>query len=196
MKPDISLDRFINNPELVKRYIADSVSKDVARIEFRTFDEGLCDATLFSISKDQVEGEFEALITLLNHQLHFDHEWTMAHADTDNADSILQVWMQPEVMRFSFKELSTAQVHEQMDWIIEAIQRRLVEARESGTMTNDPGRWGVFVNNKPVPIETGLRELGIADAVSGAGLNLEWNSVDVMYQTDKHHVLFSWGTAA
>jgi hypothetical protein len=192
----VSLNEFKSNLNLVKAYIVESSSKSVTRIEYRTFDEGMCDANLFVLPKAEAKDDFEAFITLCNFQLHFYEDWLLTDTTWENADSIVNLWMQPEVEGYSFVFLSPAEVHKEVDWVIRAIKKLLSENQFSEKKAKDLERWGVYVNGESTSIDTTLDNFGISKVISGIGFNLEWNSIDIMYQTQDSYVLFSWGTGA
>ncbi len=191
METKVSLSEFKSNLDLVKTYIANSSTKKFTCIEYRTFDEGMCEANIFVLPKSEVADEFEAFVTLCNFQLHFYEEWMLSDTTAENADSILNLWMQPEVEGYLYETLSSIKVHKEIDWIISSIIKLLSEER-----VGDLERWGIFVNDERVTGKATLSDLGIDEIVSGIGFDLEWNSIDIMYQTESDYVFFSWGTGA
>lgn len=192
----VSLSEFKSNLELVKTYIANSSTKKLTRIEYRTFDEGICDANLFVIPKSEVADEFEAFVHLCNFQLHFYEDWMLSDTTSENANSILNLWMQPEVEGYLYNSLSSSEVHKEIDWIISSIIKLLSDDALSSKKSRNPDRWGIFVNGERVSNETLLSDIGLDEVIGGIGFDLEWNSVDVMYQTESDYVFFSWGTGA
>jgi len=54
MKYEVSLDSFNENIDFVKKSIFRNINKKIKTIEFRTLDEGLCDAIYFICSKEEV----------------------------------------------------------------------------------------------------------------------------------------------
>ena len=196
MESKISLSEFKSNLELVETYIANSSTKKLTRIEYRTFDEGMCDANLFVISKSEIADEFEAFVTLCNFQLHFYEEWSLSDTTSENANSILNLWVQPEIESYLFDKLSSSEVHQEIDWIINSIIKLLSDDSLLLKRARDPDRWGVFVNEERFSSETALLDIGINEILCGIGFALEWNSVDIMYQTKNDYVFFSWGSGA
>lgn len=196
MNSKVSLSEFKSSLNLVKTYIENSSTKCVTRIEYRTFHEGMCEADLFILPKNEVKDEFEAFVTLCTYQLHFYEEWVLADTAAKYGDSILNNWMLPEVERYAYASLSSDDVHNEVDSIIRSILDLLNDSALIEERSKDPSRWGVFKNDERVPSETVLSDFGIDGIVSGIGFNLEWNSVDIMYFTDKDYVFFSWGTGA
>ena len=196
MESKLSLREFKSNLEMVKAAIADTATKNVMRIEFRTFDEGMCEADLFVLPKREVADEFEAFVTLCTYQLHFYEEWLLTDTTSEEAESIVNLWMQPEVEGFLFKPLSPAEVHKEIDWIIDSILRLLSDQGLSKKRAKYPERWGVYVNGEPISNKTTLEDLGVHDIVSGIGFDLVWNSIQIMYQTADDYVFFSWSTGA
>ena len=196
MESNVSLNEFKSNLDLVKTYIAETSAKPVTRIEYRTCDESLCDANLFVLPKVNTKDDFEAFVTLCNFQLHFYQEWLLTDTTSENADLIVNLWMQPEVEEYCFEALSPDRIHKEMDWVIQAIQEMLSENQISEKRVKYPAHWGVYVNGESVPVDTTLDELGIGEVISGVGFNLECNSIGILFQTLDSYVLFSWGTGA
>lgn len=196
MERKVSLNEFKLNLDLVKNYIAETSAKPIDRVEYRSCDESMCDANFFVLPKVNTKDDFEAFVTLCNFQLHFYQEWLLSDTTSENADLIVNRWMQPEVERYCFEALSSDRIHKEMDWIIQAIQELLSENKISEKKVKFPTRWGVYVNGESVSIDTTLDELGIGGAISGVGFNLECNSIDILYQTLDSYVFFSWGTGA
>jgi hypothetical protein len=196
VKSKVTLSEFKSNLDLVKAYIIESSTKPVTCIEYRTFDEGMSDANLFVLPKENAKDDFEAFITLVNFQLHFYEEWSLTDSTSESVNSIINLWMLPEIEKHSFETLSPAQVHKEIDSIIKQINILHIENKYKEEAPINHERWGVYVNDENVPIETTLEDLGINDVISGIGLDLEWNSIDIMYQTPSSYVYFSWGTGA
>ncbi|AUI87915.1 hypothetical protein BS333_16120 [Vibrio azureus] len=196
MESKISLSEFKSNLELVETYIANSSTKKLTRIEYRSFDEGMCDANLFVISKSEVADELEAFVTLCNFQLHFYEEWSLSDTTSENANSILNLWVQPDIESYLFDTLSSSEVHQEIDWIINSIIKLLSDDSLLLKRVRDPDRWGVFVNGERISSETALSDIGLKEIICGIGFALEWNSVDIMYQTKNDYIFFSWGSGA
>lgn len=193
MKSRISLNEFTENLELVRAYIANSPAKNFTCVEYRTFNEGMCEANFFVIPKSEVVDEFEAFIALCNYQIHFYEEWVLSGTTPEYIDSVLNRWMHPEVEGYLYKSLSSDEIHKEIDWIINEI-RQLFPDDEFLKNCIDSDRWGVFVNKERISSKTTLSDLGLDKVTGGVGLNLEWNSVDIIYQTESDYVFFSWAT--
>lgn len=192
----IWLEDFQSNLNLVKKYISESERKTVTRIEFRTFDEGMCDANLFTCLKSEVKNQFDAFVTLCNYQRLFHDGWLLGETNSERSDSIVNLWMQPEIEGYSFELLSGEQVHREIDWIIDAILKILHDSKNSEKLIKDPRRWGIYVDGKVAPAETSLKNLDINKITSGIGFDLDWNSIQIMYETPSAYVFFSWSTGA
>jgi len=174
MESEISLDEFISNIELVKKQVAEASRKLVTRIEYRTHDEGMCNANIFVISKDKVQNQFEAFVTLC----------------TLSADAIFKLWMLPEMEAYTFEALSIEQIHGQIHWVIGETLKLLADYEGSKETDQYPDLWGVYVNDEAIPIDSTLDDLGLGQILSGIGLDLKWNSVEIMYETPSSYVFF------
>jgi hypothetical protein len=195
MESEISLSEFTSNIELVKTYIAEASHKSVTRIEYRTFDEGMCGADIFVIDKDKVHHKFEAFVTLCTFYLH-SKEWPLTDINSKSADTIFKLWMLTEVEAYTFEALSIEQIHGQINWVIGEILKLLADYKGSKETDQYPDLWGVYVNDEAIPIDSTLDDLGLGEILSGIGLDLKWNSVEIMYETPSSYVFFSWETGA
>ena len=192
----ISKEVIEENIDLVKSYILKTKFKEVSRIEYRTFDEGVCDAYIFTIAKSSIVDGIDAFTTLYNSALHFFEYWELSDTTKEDADNITDLWMLPEINKYTFKKLSKDDVHKEIDSLIYTIKSVIKDSVRSGKYKQDPNRWGVYLNNKEFSIDTNFSELGVGEVISGISLEQEFNSVEIMFQTDDLYALFSWGTGA
>lgn len=190
------MSRFKSDLDLVKTYVANIADKNLTHIEYRTCDESMCSIDICMIAKTDVIDEFEAFIHLCNYQIHVIDNWKLSETTIDNAGLILDNFLLPEVANYLFKPLSSNDVHESIDWVIESVLKLLSDNELVEQKTEYPELWGIFRNGKRMADDTTLSDLGINNIVSGVGFDLEWNSIELMYETDSCYVLFSWGTGA
>ncbi|MFM2476834.1 hypothetical protein [Celerinatantimonas sp. MCCC 1A17872] len=190
------LTEFQSNPDLVKRYIALCAEIVPRCIEYRTCDEGMCNANLFVLPKKRVTDSFQAFVLLLNYQLHFYEQWPLTETTLDNAEQIYNLWLLPEVKAYSYKEISSKDIHIQIDGIIKGFQALLTDSKMAEKIQANQEQWGVFVNAHRADDSSSLADFGIDEIISGVGFELEWNAVELMYQTEYDYVYFSWATGA
>ena len=112
------LNEFKSNLDFVQTLIANAGSYKYTRVEYRTFDEGMCDACFFILPKTEVKNEFEAFIILCTIQLHFFEEWNLKETTSKHADSVLNLWLLPEVNSYEFITMSSEQIHREIGGII------------------------------------------------------------------------------
>lgn len=196
MKFNLSKSRFKSNLGLVKNYIANISNKNLTHIEYRSCDEGVCNIDICTIPKTDVIDEFEAFIHLCNYQIHIIDDWKLTDTTLDNAGLILENFLQPEAESYLFKPLSSSNVHESVDWAIESVLELLSNNELVEKKAKYPEQWGIFKDGKRLADDTTLSDLGINNIVSGIGFNLEWNSVELMFDTEDYYVLFTWATGA
>jgi len=190
MEFSVFLREIKSNPELIKAYIENSSTKKLTHIEFRTHDE----ANIFVLPKSEVLVDFEAFVTLYSIQLHFFEGWTLSDNTSEDVDNILNLWLQPESEEYLYKEMSSTEVHKEIDWVIGSTIKLLSEDDLSEKKARNPARWGVYVNGERITSGTTLFDLGIDEIISGVCFYLEWNAIMIMYQTETDYVLFCWGT--
>ena len=196
MNSSLSVSKFKSNIELVMKYIANISNKNITHIEYRTRDESIGNIDIFMISKTDVIDEFEAFIHLCNYQIHFIDSWKLSETTLSNAGLILENFLLPEIANYLFRPLRSSDVTESIDWVIESALKLLSDSELVENKAKYPEYWGVFKNGIRMPDDTTIVSLGISNIVSGVGFDLEWNSVELMYESDSYYVLFSWGTGA
>lgn len=194
MNSKISSEYLCSNIDLAKHYILKNLQTDIKTIEFRTMDEGFCAANYFICSKKYIDDEFEALVTLLNTEIHFYEEWKLSETDASDINNILKNFFIPEWTQLGkFQQLSPKEAEKEIDWIVGGI-KILIENVTPITL-GYPSRWGVYVNNKIISNDAEFTPFD--DAIRSAfGLDLEWNSKEIFLETDSEFILFSWGTGA
>ena len=107
---EISLEKIKSNFKQVKNILSNS-TRD--RVEYRTFDEGMCDAVYFICKKSQGLNSLEAFIILVIHQLHFYEEWDILETTTTDLKNIFYIWLLPILEKANFKKLTELEVQEQ-----------------------------------------------------------------------------------
>lgn len=190
---EISLDNFKQKPDLVENYILDSQAKAITTVEYRTFDEGMCDATFFILPKNNVQSVFEAFVTLCNCYLHFYQEWALSETKPEHIDDIVNRWLLPEMEQYSFTKMSETEIKKQTEPIIEDIVNLIAPNIDSPEKHKYPDRWGIYVNDSLVSCE-GFELPTSNNTLTGVGLDLEWNAVEMFYETTDEYVFFGWGT--
>jgi len=189
MESSVFSNEIRSNNDLIKTYIKNSSTKNVTYIEYLAYDE----ANIFVLPKSEVLFDFEAFVTLYSTQLHFHEGWTLSDTTSENIDAILNLHLQPESEQYLYKELSSAEVHREIDWVISSTNKLLSDDELSEKGTRKSGRWGVYVNSGRISSGSTLSDLGIDGIISGVALDLEWNAIMIMYQTKSDYVLFCWG---
>lgn len=191
---EISLKTIKSNLELVKIFLLNSTKAQVDRIEYRTFDEGMCNAVYFIYKKSDFISSLEAFITLLNHELHFYQEWNILETTTEDYNSILDNWLLPVLEKANFHKLTDADIQEETQWIIKNIQQ-LIDSHDS-RVSKYPDRWGIYTNGVIINSIENFTVPMSSDVKFVLGLEIQWNEVELFYETSNEYVLFSWGTGA
>jgi hypothetical protein len=195
MIEEISSINFKSQIKRVKTYILDTPKKAITRIEYRTFDEGLCDATYFVCPKTDVQNRLEAFVILYNYQLHFHECWMLLDTKVEDLDNIINLWILPQLEKFCFTQLSTDDIRSETQ-IVDEIEELIFKNIDSSKKHQDPDRWGIYVNGE-LALSTDKFKLQISDRIkSGIGLYLDWNLIEIFYETVDEYVLFMWSTGA
>lgn len=171
--------------------LVQSLQISVDILEFRTQDEALCSANLFSCGKNQVSHKAIAFFTLLNHALHFYEEWLINETSANDLELLVNKWLLPEIHKA--KDISFSDAPIQIEDITSSIQSRIKNKISSNSMYN-PDNWGVFLNGEKLlePHEL-WRPLPNSNVIALAN---EWNEMEFLYETQNSFILFSWGTGA
>jgi hypothetical protein len=195
---EISLAHCQANIDLVKNYVLASATKNVTEVDYRTADEGMCSANYFIYAKNNGHSSLEAFVTLFNYRLHFEEEWNLASLQPPDADNIVNIWLQPQLEKYCFTPLSVAEIQQETAWIIKNLTKLIVDnlAPVQPSATIWPNHWGIYLNRELVPSPTKFELPIVGEMRSGIGLYLDWNLVEIFYETTAEYVLFSWGTGA
>jgi hypothetical protein len=201
---EISLDNFHANAELVTTYILESANKIITEIDYRTSDEGMSSANYFICAKNSYQSSWEAFITLFNYRLHFEEEWILANINRQDADNIANLWLKPELEKYDLTPLLASEIQEQTKWIIDGLTKLIVKNPAFTDQLNSPShpkftwpdQWGIYINRLLVSFPEKFTLPLLGQIESGTGLFLDWNLVEIFYETTDEYVLFSWGTAA
>ncbi len=195
MLEEISIINFREQLSLIKKHLLETPKKAIVRVEYRTFDEGLCDAEYFILPKVNVQSILEAFVSLYNCQLHFYECWILSDITVDDLDNVINLWILPQLEKFCLTELSADEILAETQ-IVDSIEDLIFKNMDSSKKHQDPERWGVYVNDE-IALYTGKFKLPISDRiVSGIGLYLEWNLKEIFYETVDEYVLFAWSTGA
>ncbi|MCP3922482.1 MAG: hypothetical protein GY714_07855 [Desulfobacterales bacterium] len=178
---------------MVKNYIMGTKNKDIKCVEYRTRSEGYCTLYFYIIPKIEVKTALEALISLANYALHFFEEWDLEETTEDYLENIINRWILPEYSRYIYTEIDSERVLNEINGIYKGAKEYIIKEKDSEKNKKDSYPMGVFVNSKSVEANY---KAPISNIISGLGLELEWNSIEIFYETEKEYVLFSWGTGA
>jgi hypothetical protein len=192
---EISLEKIKSNLKQVENILSNSTRVHIDRIEYRTFDEGMCDAVYFICKKSQGLNLLEAFITLVIHELHFYEEWDILETTTTDLKNIFDIWLLPILEKANFKKLTELEVQEQTQWIMYSIQKLIKESQNAKNLKYFD-RWGIYHNGgKVLSIESFILPIS-SDLKLALELTAEWNEVEIFYETSDEYVLFSWFTGA
>ncbi len=194
MEHVISRELFYSNIDLVKKYMVQDKRNNVKILEFRTFEEGLSNASFVMCSKIDFNNHFEAFITLLNYKIHFCEEWLLDETTEENTSDILKNFTNPLINQFIFESISANEAKKRIEWIVRDI-KKILESKVSRKF-NNPLRWGVYLNNIKIDANKNEFEPIASSIISAIGLSLEWNDISIFYETENDFVLFSWSTSA
>ena len=190
---EISLEKIKSNLKQVENSLSNFTRIHIDRIEYRTFDEGMGDAVYFICKKSQGLNSLEAFITLIIHELHFYEEWDILETTVADLRNIFDIWLLPILEKANFKELTELEVQEQTQWIVCSIQKLIKENQNTKNLKYFD-RWGIYHNSVEVtPVESFT--LPVSSHLRLAlGLTVQWNEVEIFYETSNEYILFSWST--
>ncbi|ENW79437.1 hypothetical protein F908_02919 [Acinetobacter sp. NIPH 284] len=192
---EISLEKIKSNFKQVKNILSNSTRVHIDRIEYRTFDEGMCDAVYFICKKSQGLNSLEAFIILVIHKLHFYEEWDILETTTTDLKNIFDIWLLSILEKANFKKLTELEVQEQTQWIVYFIQK-LIKKNQNAKNLKYSDRWGIYHNGVEVtPVESFTLPIS-SDIKLALGLTADWNEIEIFYETSDDYVFFSWFTGA
>jgi hypothetical protein len=195
---DISLEKIESDVGLIKDILLKSPHVTVDIVEYRTHFEPLDTACYFIGRKSDFGSPLAAFIMLLNYQIHYVYdEWNILEMTPEAADGILENFLFPDIKKAKFRSITKEEVHEQMDWIVGEIKKLIEEAKgDPRWETSRPDLWGIYWNGNLVdPNENFVLPIS-PDIKSALGLEMEWNEIELFYETSDEYVIFSWGTTA
>jgi hypothetical protein len=196
MIQEISLNNIKSQIDLVKQYLISSPDRSITRVEYRTFDEGLSQAYYFICAKSNLQNPLAAFITIYNHKLYFEQEWILADLSTEDVENTIQMWLFPELERLCFDKISADEINQQTAWIVAAIEESISEHINTPRTDKYPNRWGIYVDKQLVSPSKKFK-LPVSDRILfGLGLILDWNLIEIFYETPDEYIWFSWATGA
>lgn len=178
----------------MRQQLLHALSTRVERLEFRTQDEGLCDARIYRCAKAAVSGPAQALVALLNHELHQVEEWAMEETTPAHVDSLAERFLVPELTNarpacISIED-ATLEIASWGTALRNAIQARRADTRRP----YHSERWGIFLDGQPQPLDTPI----LAEPLTAPALALQdsWNEKLYFCETRDSWLLYSWATGA
>ena len=174
-----------------KEALLHSSSIRVDHVEYRTFDEGLCSASIFFCEKKTDSITSFAFLALMNYALHFYEEWSINETLNSEIDLIVEKWLFPAIQKA--EDIPHEDALGNIQGIVESIETCINQKINSGTIY-DPDRWGVFLNKNRCPSYPSYSLFPCDSHV--IALANKWNEFEYLYETPDSFALFYWSTGA
>lgn len=186
----------LNIDDSVEKIIS-SQQKKVDYIDFRTVDEGWCYANLLVSPISEYQNDYDAFVSLLNIQLHFDEEWDLTETNSENARDVLNTLL-CRIKNFEVKRISNSKIQEEIDLISNGMQEAILDAKRSGKDKGYEENWGIFLNDKEIKFTDKYLYYvpELSQIVEGISLSLRWNKIELFYKTQLNYHYFAWYTNA
>ncbi|GAC1029557.1 hypothetical protein thsps21_03840 [Pseudomonas sp. No.21] len=181
-------------PGLMRQCLLHALTTPVEVLEFRTRDEGLCDARLYRCARSGVATPAQALIALLNRELHQVEEWAWEETTPEHVGDLMERWLLPELANARPTRVDTDKATLEITSLGDAIRHAIIERRANPARPWHSDRWGIFRDGQPQPLDTPiLPEPLIAPALA---LQDSWNEKLYFCETRDTWLLYSWATGA
>ncbi|EQM67928.1 hypothetical protein QYE80_08560 [Pseudomonas tohonis] len=181
-------------PGLMRQHLLHALTTPVEVLEFRTQDEGLCDARLYHCGKAQAATPAEGLIALLNRELHQVEEWAMEETTPEHVGDLMERWLLPELANAQPTGVDIDKATLEITSLGDTIRSAILARHADTGRPYHGGRWGIFRDGQPQPLDTPiLSEPLIAPALA---LQDSWNEKLYFCETHDTWLLYSWATGA
>lgn len=181
-------------PGLMRQCLLHALTTPVEVLEFRTRDEGLCDARFYYCGKAQAATPAQALIALLNRELHQVEEWAMEETTPEHVGDLMERWLLPELANAQPTRVDIDKATLEITSLGDTIRSAILARHADTGRPYHGGRWGIFRDGQPQPLDTPiLSEPLIAPALA---LQDSWNEKLYFCETHDTWLLYSWATGA
>lgn len=181
-------------PGLMRQCLLHALTTPVEVLEFRTRDEGLCDARLYHCGKAQAATPAEGLIALLNRELHQVEEWALEETTPEHVGDLMERWLLPELANAQPTGVDIDKATLEITSLGDTIRSAILARHADTGRPYHGGRWGIFRDGQPQPLDTPiLSEPLIAPALA---LQDSWNEKLYFCETHDTWLLYSWATGA
>ncbi|WCD83207.1 hypothetical protein [Pseudomonas sp. TUM22785] len=181
-------------PGLMHQHLLHALATPVEVLEFRTRDEGLCDARLYHCGKAQAATPAQALIALLNRELHQVEEWALEETTPAHVGDLMERWLLPELANAQPTRVDIDKATLEITSLGDTIRSAILARHADTGRPYHSDRWGIFRDGQPQPLATPiLPEPLIAPALA---LQDSWNEKLYFCETRDTWLLYSWATGA
>ncbi|BBP83103.1 hypothetical protein PHLH8_27450 [Pseudomonas sp. Pc102] len=178
----------------MRQHLLHALAIRVETLEFRTHDEGLCDARLYRCARSDVATPAQALVALLNHELHRVEDWAMEETTPEHVDHLLQRWLLPELVNARPVSIDPQEATHEIASLGDAIRNAIMERRANPARPWYSDRWGIFLDGQPLPLDTPILPEPLTESV--LALQDNWNEKLYFCETRDTWLLYSWATGA
>lgn len=181
-------------PGLMRHHLLHALATPVEVLEFRTRDEGLCDARFYYCGKAQAAMPAQALIALLNRELHQVEEWALEETTPEHVGDLMERWLLPELANAQPTRVDIDKATLEITSLGDTIRSAILARQADPARPYHSDRWGIFRDGQPQPLDTPiLPEPLIAPALA---LQDNWNEKLYFCETRDTWLLYSWATGA
>ncbi|MCO7552659.1 hypothetical protein [Metapseudomonas otitidis] len=188
------VDELLTTPGLMRQHLLNALAIRVETLEFRTFDEGLCDARLYHCARSSGATSAQALIALLNHELHRVQEWAMEETTPEHVDDLIQHWLLPQLVDARPTSINPQEATLEITSMGDAIRNAILERRADTRRPYHSDYWGIFLDGQSQPLDTPILPEQLTVPV--LALQDSWNEKLYFCETRNAWLLYSWSTGA
>lgn len=170
-------------------------SKLITHIVYHTYSEGYGAPDFMRLPKACVPDQFTAFVWMRLSRHYRTYEWEFLNKPVRRDEAVVNLWLYPEQSGYQFKPLVGEQILSQLG-IAEVVTQRLIADPNPLISQRKPLFYGAFVDGKRIFDNFALNDLGLLPVLSGIGFELEWNDVQIFYETGDAYVYYTWGTGA
>lgn len=160
-----------------------SLQVECSLLEIRSHDEGLDTARLIEIPRAAAASLAEAAAVLASLELHWQEGWRRDESGPGDIQLILARWLVPVFRKCRFESMAGSEICQE----IEVFHRSIVHLGLAGAEVLKDGQLATLDAARALPSEPVL---------AGMALIREWNETWLVYETEHHYGVYSWGTGA
>jgi len=171
-------------------------NQEINVIHYATFDELLADALFLTGEKQNFDNQLHAFVSFWKKDYSFFENILIDKELTNRDIEFIFTSFMSEVKEFEFRQISDLEFYKEINIILPAIKKAILDNHAKMQETVDINEWGIFLNNKRInDVENYI--LPIEGTITNACfLSSVWNNIKIFAETSSQYLYFSWGTGA